>query len=144
MRVKLEYGRTGLIAELPDERVVRTLHYKDAPPLPDPHASLSEVLQRPNGTPVTKEIGARLKRTAQLAFAAMAVAILLAVPLGTQNVATAVAPQLAAVIAAAVSVVLDRPYRLVSVQQVTVPVVPHLNVWAVEGRTQIFMSHKVR
>jgi hypothetical protein len=65
-------------------------------------------------------------------------------PLGTQNVATAVAPQLAAVIAAAVSVVLDRPYRLVSVQQVTVPVVPHLNVWAVEGRTQIFMSHKVR
>ena len=24
------------------------------------------------------------------------------------------------------------------------PVVPHLNVWAVEGRTQIFMSHKVR
>lgn len=68
----------------------------------------------------------------------------LTIPLGTQNVATAVAPQLAAVIAAAVSVALDRPYRLVSVQQVTVPVVPHLNVWAVEGRTQIFMSHKVR
>ena len=36
MRVKLEYGRTGLVAELPDERVVRTLHYKDAPPLADP------------------------------------------------------------------------------------------------------------
>lgn len=35
------------------------------------------------GTPVTKEIGARLGRTAQLAFAAMAVAILIAVPLGT-------------------------------------------------------------
>ncbi len=66
------------------------------------------------------------------------------IPLGAQNVATAVGPQIAAVIAAAVSVVLDRPYRLVSVQQVTVPVVPHLNVWAVEGRTQIFMSHKVR
>ncbi len=65
-------------------------------------------------------------------------------PLGAQNVATAVGPQMAAVIAAAVSVVLDRPFRLVSVQQVTVPVVPHLNVWAVEGRTQIFMSHKVR
>ena len=66
------------------------------------------------------------------------------IPLGAQNVATAVGPQMAAVIAAAVSVVLDRPFRLVSVQQVTVPVVPHLNVWAVEGRTQIFMSHKVR
>ena len=65
-------------------------------------------------------------------------------PIGAQQVATAVAPEIAAVIAAAVSVVLDRPYRLVSVQQVTVPVVPHLNVWAVEGRTQIFMSHKVR
>jgi hypothetical protein len=66
------------------------------------------------------------------------------IPLGAQNVTTTVAPQLAAVIAAAVSIVLDRPYRLVSVQQVSVPVVPHLNVWAVEGRTQIFMSHKVR
>ncbi len=66
------------------------------------------------------------------------------IPLGAQNVATAVGPQMAAVIAAAVSVVLDRPFRLVSVQQVTGPVVPHLNVWAVEGRTQIFMSHKVR
>lgn len=65
-------------------------------------------------------------------------------PIGSQQVATAVSPEIAAVIAAAVSVVLDRPYRLVSVQQVTVPVVPHLNVWAVEGRTQIFMSHKVR
>jgi hypothetical protein len=65
-------------------------------------------------------------------------------PLGAQNVTTTVAPQIAAVIAAAVSVVIDRPYRLVSVQQVSVPVVPHLNVWAVEGRTQIFMSHKVR
>ncbi len=65
-------------------------------------------------------------------------------PIGSQQVATVVSPEIAAVIAAAVSVVLDRPYRLVSVQQVTVPVVPHLNVWAVEGRTQIFMSHKVR
>jgi len=67
-----------------------------------------------------------------------------AVPLGAQAVHTAVAPQIAAVIAAAVSVVMDQPFRLVSVQQVTVPVVPHLNVWAVEGRTRIFMSHKVR
>lgn len=67
-----------------------------------------------------------------------------AIPLGAHNVATAVGPQMAAVIAAAVSVALGGPYRLVSVQQVTVPVAPHLNVWAVEGRTQIFLSHKVR
>jgi nickel-dependent lactate racemase len=50
MRIKLEYGRTGLVAELPDERVVRTLHYKEAPPLPDPDASLAAVLTRPNGS----------------------------------------------------------------------------------------------
>jgi len=56
MRVKLEYGRTGLMAELPAERVVRTLHYKDAPPLPDAAASLANVLRQPNGTPPLAEI----------------------------------------------------------------------------------------
>jgi hypothetical protein len=60
-----------------------------------------------------------------------------------QRVATEVAPEIAAVIAAAVSVLFNRPYRLVSVQQVTTPV-PHLNVWALEGRTQIFQSHRIR
>ena len=64
-------------------------------------------------------------------------------PAPAQRVATAVEPEIAAVIAAAVSVVINRPYRLVSVQQVATPV-PHLNVWALEGRTQIFQSHKVR
>jgi ABC-type dipeptide/oligopeptide/nickel transport system permease component len=34
------------------------------------------------GTPVTAEIGSRLWRTVQLAVAAMAVAVLVAVPLG--------------------------------------------------------------
>jgi hypothetical protein len=60
-----------------------------------------------------------------------------------QRVATSVEPEIAAVIAAAVAVLFNRPYRLVSVQQVATPV-PHLNVWALEGRTQIFQSHKVR
>jgi hypothetical protein len=60
-----------------------------------------------------------------------------------QQVATGVAPEIAAVIAAAVSVLFRQPYRLVSVQQVTTPV-PHLNVWALEGRTQIFQSHRIR
>jgi hypothetical protein len=49
----------------------------------------------------------------------------------------------AAIIAAAISAVLDRPHRLLSVQPVTPPT-PHLNVWAFEGRTQIFQSHKIR
>jgi hypothetical protein len=58
-------------------------------------------------------------------------------------VATTLASEIAAVIAAAVAVSFDRPHRLVSVQQVQTPV-PYLNVWALEGRTQIFHSHKIR
>jgi len=65
-------------------------------------------------------------------------------PLGVQRASTNVDPLVVGIIAAAISAHFDRPYRLVSVQQVSVPVVPHLNVWAVEGRTQIFMSHRVR
>jgi hypothetical protein len=64
-------------------------------------------------------------------------------PGSPQAVATSVEPEIAAVIAAAVAVLFNRPYRLVSVQQVSTPV-PHLNVWALEGRTQIFQSHKIR
>lgn len=67
MRVRLEYGRRGLEVELPDERVVRTLVYKDAPPLADPDGALAEVLDRPNGAPPLSEI-ARGKRTACIAI----------------------------------------------------------------------------
>ena len=67
-----------------------------------------------------------------------------AASLAVQDVSTSVPAEIVAVIAAAVSVVIEQPHRLVSVQQVLLPVVPHLNVWAMEGRTQIFMSHKVR
>ena len=49
-----------------------------------------------------------------------------------------------AVIAAAVSVCLDQPFRLVAVRSVTAPIVPHLNIWSVEGRTRLFLSHRVR
>jgi hypothetical protein len=58
-------------------------------------------------------------------------------------VQTGLESEIVAVISAAVAAVLDRPYRLVSVQPVVAPV-PHLNVWALEGRTQIFQSHKIR
>jgi nickel-dependent lactate racemase len=56
MRVKFEYGRRGLVADLPDERIVRTLSYKDATPLADPRAALLEVLSKPIGTPPLAEI----------------------------------------------------------------------------------------
>jgi hypothetical protein len=62
---------------------------------------------------------------------------------GPQRVATSIRPEIAAVIAAAVAVTFDRPHRLVSVQPVQTQV-PYLNVWALEGRTQIFQSHKIR
>jgi hypothetical protein len=51
--------------------------------------------------------------------------------------------EMVAVIAAAVAAMLDRPHRLVSVVPVDISV-PHLNVWAFEGRSQLFGSHKVR
>jgi nickel-dependent lactate racemase len=56
MRVRLEYGRTGMHVELPDERIVRTLAYKNAMPLADPHAALRAVLDRPTGTPPLAEL----------------------------------------------------------------------------------------
>ncbi len=59
------------------------------------------------------------------------------------SVKTRVEAETVAIISAAVAAILDRPYRLVSVQLVAAPV-PHLNVWALEGRTQIFQSHKIR
>lgn len=63
MRVKLEYGKQGLEVELPDERVVRTLAYKNAPPLPDPAAELNRVLAEPIGAPPLAEL-ARGRRSA--------------------------------------------------------------------------------
>jgi hypothetical protein len=64
---------------------------------------------------------------------------------GTLAATAAVAPEIAAVIAAAVATLLDRPHRVLAVQQVNMPeVISHLNVWAYEGRTQIFTSHRVR
>jgi len=51
--------------------------------------------------------------------------------------------EIVAIISAAVSAALERPFRMVSVKLVAAPV-PHLNVWALEGRTQIFQSHKIR
>jgi lactate racemase len=50
VRFRLEYGRTGLDVELPGDRIVRKLAYKDAPPLLDPAGDLRRLLERPNGT----------------------------------------------------------------------------------------------
>ena len=107
------------------------------------HRALSRLDDPTRRTDVQRALGAAASliesaRVAHLGSAASPT------PLGVSNVSTNVDPRIAAVIAAAVSVVIDQPHRLVSVQQTTAPLVPHLNVWAVEGRTQIFMSHRVR
>ncbi len=56
MRVRLEYGKTGLEVELPDRHVVRSLAYKDAKPLEDPASSFLHSLRNPNGTPPLAEL----------------------------------------------------------------------------------------
>lgn len=63
MRVKLEYGRTGLEVELPDDRVVRKLSYKDAPPLADPAGVIEACLANPIGARPLAEL-ARGRRDA--------------------------------------------------------------------------------
>jgi lactate racemase len=56
MRMRLDYGRTGLEVELPDRSVVHTLNYQPAQPLSAPDAALRQVLARPTGTPSLAEL----------------------------------------------------------------------------------------
>jgi len=51
MRVKMDYGRTGLEVELPEDRFAKPLAIRDAPPLSDPEAAVEEALERPIATP---------------------------------------------------------------------------------------------
>lgn len=48
-----------------------------------------------------------------------------------------------ALIAAAVAVVLGRPHRVLDVKPAGLPV-SWVNAWAIEGRFQLYSSHKVR
>lgn len=63
MRFRLEYGRTGLEIDLPGDRVVRSLAYKNAAPLADPASALAERLARPTGAAPLAEL-ARGRRSA--------------------------------------------------------------------------------
>ena len=56
MRVTLDYGRTGLDVELPDDRVVGPLAIRPAAPLANPQAAIAEALARPIGTPPLAEL----------------------------------------------------------------------------------------
>ncbi len=56
MQFTLDYGRTGLQVDLPDERIVGPLEIQPAPPLSDPAAVIEEAIRNPIGTPPLTEL----------------------------------------------------------------------------------------
>src|SRR5947209_8579073 len=56
MRITLDYGRTGLDVELPDDRLVGPLALRPAAPLADSAAAVADALARPIGTPPLAEV----------------------------------------------------------------------------------------
>jgi nickel-dependent lactate racemase len=56
MKLKLDYGRTGLDVTLPDDRLVGPLAIRPAAPLPDPAAAIDRALAKPIGSPPLAEI----------------------------------------------------------------------------------------
>src|SRR5262245_31938360 len=56
MRIKLDYGRTGLEVNLPDDRIVGPLAIRPAKPLAEPEKAVAEALARPIGTPPLAEV----------------------------------------------------------------------------------------
>lgn len=63
MRVTLDYGRTGMTVELPDDRLVGPLAIRAATPLANPAACILNALRHPVGTKSLAEL-ARGKRNA--------------------------------------------------------------------------------
>jgi nickel-dependent lactate racemase len=63
MRVTLDYGRTGLQVDLPDDRVVGPLAIRPAAPLTDPTAAIEAAIAHPIGSSPLAEI-ARGRRDA--------------------------------------------------------------------------------
>jgi nickel-dependent lactate racemase len=63
MRVTLDYGRTGLSAELPDDRVIGPLAIRPSPPLANPERAVAEALKKPISCPPLSEM-ARGRRSA--------------------------------------------------------------------------------
>ncbi len=63
MKVTLDYGRTGLPIELPDERVVGPLAIRPSSPLADPEGIVARALAEPIGTPPLAQV-ARGRRNA--------------------------------------------------------------------------------
>lgn len=56
MRITLDYGKTGLPVDLPDDRIVGPLAIRPAVPLADPSAAVDAVLAKPIGSPPLAEL----------------------------------------------------------------------------------------
>jgi nickel-dependent lactate racemase len=56
MRITLDYGRTGLDVELPDDRVIGLLAIRETEPLADPEGAIAQALARPIGSPPLAEV----------------------------------------------------------------------------------------
>ncbi len=56
MRITLDYGRTGLEVDLPDDRVIGPLALRPAVPLADPDAAVADALANPIGTPPLAQV----------------------------------------------------------------------------------------
>src|SRR2546423_429870 len=56
MKLKLDYGRTGLEVTLPDDRLVGPLSIRPAAPLPDPESALAVALANPIGARPLAEV----------------------------------------------------------------------------------------
>jgi nickel-dependent lactate racemase len=58
MRVRLDYGRTGLDVELPDRNMVKCLGFRAVDPLPDPAAAVRHALAAPSGAKPLAQLAA--------------------------------------------------------------------------------------
>ena len=58
MRIRLDYGKTGIEAELPDANLMATLRITPAPRLPEPAAAIRAALEAPIGTRSLAEMAA--------------------------------------------------------------------------------------
>ena len=56
MRVQLDYGRSGLPVQLPEDCDAKILAYRHADPIEDPQAALDRILDRPTGCDSLEEL----------------------------------------------------------------------------------------
>jgi nickel-dependent lactate racemase len=56
MRVTLDYGKTGLEVDLPDDRVIGPLAIRPSPPLANPDAAIADALRNPIASPPLAEL----------------------------------------------------------------------------------------